>query len=281
MNNVVIDRTSRFSETLNRLRVSGGVAGDAAKDVAKIIGNISTMPTAKPEQYGRLTKHGEPRIKNCFKYDLTGAYRLITIQVRDTVFLRFVGSHEEADRWLENNRGLAPVINSEGKITIVEGKEFASRPQLPIPPDVVFPETLLLSYLSPDEVEFLRVHPSANPLSHFSSDDEILAAVEASPGDRSSVLLDVLIHLRDYRIDSAKAVVELAIGRAQPLAEFQGDIAKEIQKSVNRETLINLRDLSESEYNQILQGSLSDWMLYFHPDQRDVAFDDYYGAVRL
>ncbi len=239
------------------------------------------MPPGKPERYGRLTKHGEPRIKNCFKYDLTGAHRLITIQVRDTAFLLFVGTHAEADRWLDNHRGLEPVINSVGKITIVESKEFASRPQLPLPPDVVLPETLLLSYLTTEEVEFLRVPRSGGALSHFSSDDEILAVVESSPSDTSKVLLDVLIHLRDYRVDSAKGVLELAIGRAQPLAEFQGDIAKEIQKSVNRENLINLRDLSETEYNQILQGSPSDWMLYLHPDQRAVAFDDYDGAVRL
>lgn len=281
MSNVVISRSSRFNEALNRLRVSGGVAGDAAKDVSRIIGNISTMPAGKPEQYGRLTKHGEPRIKSCFKYDLTGAHRLITIQVRDTAFLLFVGTHAEADRWLDNNRGLEPVINSAGKITIIEGKEFSQKAPLPLPPDVVHPETNLLQYLSQEEIDFLRALPSAANLTHFSSDDEILVVVEASPDDTSTLLLDVLIHLRDHRTDSARGVLELAMGRAQPLADFEGDIAKEIQKSVNRENLINLRDLSETEYNQILQGSLSDWMLYLHPDQRTVAFDEYDGAVRL
>jgi len=112
MNNVVISRTAKFNEALNRLRISGGVAAEAAKDAARIIGNISTMPAGKPGEYGRLTKHGEPRIKHCYKYDLAGAHRLITIQVRDTAFLHFVGTHGEADRWLDNNRGLEPIINS-------------------------------------------------------------------------------------------------------------------------------------------------------------------------
>jgi superfamily I DNA/RNA helicase len=150
-----------------------------------------------------------------------------------------------------------------------------------MPPDVVLPTKPLFSYLSSEEIEFLRAPWSGAALTHFSSDDEILQVVEASPSDTSTVLLDVLIHLRDYRIDSAKGVLDLAIGRAQPLAEFQGDIAEEIKKSVNRENLINLRDLSEAEYNQVLTGSLSDWMLYLHPDQQAVAFDDYDGAVRL
>jgi hypothetical protein len=142
MNNVVISRSSRFNEALNRLRVSGGVAGDAAKDVSKIIGNITTMPAGKPEQYGRLTKHGEPRIKNCFKYDLAGGHRLITVQFRDTAFLIFVGTHGEADRWLDNNRGLEPIINSEGKITIVEGKSLLQGLSFQCPPMWFFPRNL-------------------------------------------------------------------------------------------------------------------------------------------
>lgn len=281
MNNVVISRSSRFNQALNRLRVSGGVAADAAKDVSRIVGNMTTMPACKPEQYGRLTRNGEPRIKNCFKYDLAGGHRLITVQVRDTAFLLFVGTHAEADRWLENNRGLEPVINLNGKITIIEGKEFAPRSPLPMPPDIVLPERSLLSYLSPQEIEYLRASSSAAALTHFSSDEEILAVVEAAPPDVSRVFLDVLIHLRDYKVESAHGVLELAMGLAMPLECFQGEIAKEINKNLNRDNLINLRDLSDTEYNQILKGSLSDWMLYLHPDQRIVAFDDYEGAVRL
>jgi hypothetical protein len=199
MSNVVIDRSSQFNKALNRLRVSGGVAAEAAKDVSLIIGNLSTMPAGKQEQYGHLTKHGESRIKNCFKYDLRGAHRLITVQVRDTVFLLFVGTHAEADRWLDNHRGLEPVINSDGKITIIDGKEFTPKGPLPMPPDVVLPETFLLSYLSSEEVNVLRIASSGAALSHFSSDDEILAVVEASPSDTSGVLLDALVHLRDYK----------------------------------------------------------------------------------
>lgn len=239
------------------------------------------MPPGKSAQYGRLTRNGEPRIKNCFKYDLTGGHRLVTVQIRDTAFLLFVGTHAEADRWLENNHGLEPVINKDGKITIIEGKDFVPRAPLPTPPDKVLPETFLLSYLTSEELEFLKIVPSIPPLSHFSSDDEILAVVEANPKDTANVLLDVLIHLRDDRKESAKGVLDLAMGRATPLESFQGEIANEIKKNVNRDNLINLRDLSETEYNQILKGSLSDWMLYLHPDQWTVAFDDYEGPVRL
>ena len=281
MSNVIISRSSRFNEALNRLRVSGGVAGDAAKDVSRIIGNITTMPPGRPERYGRLTRNGEPRIKNCFKYDLTGGHRLVTVQIRDTAFLLFVGTHAEADRWLANNRGLEPVISKDGKISIIEGKNFTPQTPLPPPPEIVFPEQLLISYLSPEEQHFLKVSSPVSRLSHYSSDDEILAAIEASSDNNSGVLLDVLIHLRDYRVESAKAVVDLARGRAQPLDVFTGEIATEIKKTINRDNLVNLRELSEAEYNRILTGSLSDWMLYLHPDQRTVAFDDYDGPIRL
>lgn len=281
MNSVVISRTSRFNESLNRLRLSGGIASDAAKDAARIIGNITTMPAGSAERYGRLTKNGESRIKNCFKYDLSGGYRLVTVQIRDTAFLLFVGTHAEAERWLDTNRGLEPVINNSGKITIIEGQNFNPKLPLPSPPEIVLPKRRLVTYLAAEDLEFLNASADVAQLTHFSSDEEILAAVESSASPTASVLLDVLIHLRDYRTESATGLIYLARGEAQPLEHFQGQIAEEIKKPVNRDNLVNLRDLSQAEYEAILNGSVADWMLYLHPDQRSIAFDDYQGAVRL
>lgn len=49
------------------------------------------------------TKYGENRIKNCRKYDLGCGFRLIMLQRGKTVFIPFLGSHDECQRWLENN----------------------------------------------------------------------------------------------------------------------------------------------------------------------------------
>ena len=59
------------------------------------------------EDFVRLTRSGERRIKKCRKYDLGNGYRLISIQKGATVILLHIGTHDDADRWLERNRGLA------------------------------------------------------------------------------------------------------------------------------------------------------------------------------
>jgi hypothetical protein len=63
-----------------------------------------------------LTKYGEKRIKNCRKYDLGCGYRLITLQRGRTIFIPFLGSHDDCQRWLENNSRLKKVKAGKGTI---------------------------------------------------------------------------------------------------------------------------------------------------------------------
>jgi len=67
---------------------------------------------------GSYTKYGEKRIKNCRKYDLGCGYRLITLQRGAKVFIPFLGTHDECQRWLQNNSRLKEV--SSGKGTLLE-----------------------------------------------------------------------------------------------------------------------------------------------------------------
>ena len=69
------------------------------------------------------TKYGERRIKNCWKYNLGCGYRLITLQRGKTLFIPFLGSHDECQRWLENNSRLKAFHSGKGKtIDIEDGK---------------------------------------------------------------------------------------------------------------------------------------------------------------
>jgi len=69
------------------------------------------------------TKYGENRIKNCRKYDLGCGYRLITLQRGKTVFIPFLGSHDECQRWLENNSRLKAFHAGKGKTIHVDDKD--------------------------------------------------------------------------------------------------------------------------------------------------------------
>lgn len=52
----------------------------------------------------QLTNHGEDRIRYCLKYDLHKFSRLITQQHQDICTFLFIGTHSEADEWLNKNR---------------------------------------------------------------------------------------------------------------------------------------------------------------------------------
>ena len=70
------------------------------------------------DTYLTKTHNGEIRIRNCVKYDLPSAYRLVTVE-NEIRFLLYVGSHDDVDQWLDNNAGLVPTVNSKGKVTCV------------------------------------------------------------------------------------------------------------------------------------------------------------------
>lgn len=98
-------RDPRFDRQLDALRKAGKKNAIAAKKADKIIQNLA-LGWQMLSEIGMLTKNGEFRIKKCIKYDLGRGYRLITIRKADLLFVSFIGTHDECDRWLENNRRL-------------------------------------------------------------------------------------------------------------------------------------------------------------------------------
>src|ERR1700685_1218305 len=67
----------------------------AAISEAGMTGDITSLPR---------TKHGETRIRNVEKYDLSDGHRLVVQLVDGKAKIRaflFVGSHEDTQRWLD------------------------------------------------------------------------------------------------------------------------------------------------------------------------------------
>jgi hypothetical protein len=96
----------RFEKQMRMLRRAGKKAALAAVQVDEIIGNLWSGKTTAAE-IGPVTKHGELRIRGCIKYDLGSGYRLLTFKQGPDLYLLYVGSHDECDRWIENNRDLS------------------------------------------------------------------------------------------------------------------------------------------------------------------------------
>lgn len=110
-----IHRGAKFNKCLNALKKSGGKAALAAGRAEGIIQELAAKGGITPDDFCRLTKHGELRIPKCKKYDLGGGYRLVGVELGEHLVLSYAGAHDACDRWIENNRKFEPAIEEQGE----------------------------------------------------------------------------------------------------------------------------------------------------------------------
>jgi hypothetical protein len=100
-----VHTTKEYEKSRENLLTRGKIGKDVydkarVAEAEALQGFIQTVPR---------THHGEARIPDAEKYDLPGDFRLVVQRINGLdagrVFL-FVGSHEDAEKWLERNRGL-------------------------------------------------------------------------------------------------------------------------------------------------------------------------------
>ncbi len=99
-----------LTRQLRRLHQAGGRSKSAAEHAEAIIRQWLSGEIRRPKQSTRSTRFGETRIKNCFKYDLVEAYRLLAVIDEDHLIFLFVGSHSECDQWICHNIGWKPGV---------------------------------------------------------------------------------------------------------------------------------------------------------------------------
>jgi hypothetical protein len=87
---LLIHKSTEFNKRLAHLRRSGGNAARAAETAHAIIGRLYLG--FSPEEAGGFTNHGEDRVRNCIKYDLPGAHRLICVRHGSDLSLLYIGS---------------------------------------------------------------------------------------------------------------------------------------------------------------------------------------------
>ncbi|MEN6440665.1 MAG: hypothetical protein ABFD97_19005 [Syntrophobacter sp.] len=126
---VYLYQDANFSKQLKTLQKGGGNSAMAAAHALSIIKQLIEGGCRSPREMGRLTKHGEARIKNSFKFDLVGGYRLIGVMRGKEITFLFVGSHDECDHWIKNNAGREPVSDRRRNLVIEirENERMASR----------------------------------------------------------------------------------------------------------------------------------------------------------
>ncbi|MCP4115226.1 MAG: hypothetical protein GY737_07400 [Desulfobacteraceae bacterium] len=94
----------RILKKLEELKELECATAFAAKKADAVIQAL--LKGKKPARAGRLTRHGDARIKKCLKYDLGQGYRLVCVKDGRDLYVLFSGSHDSCDTWLDKNRNL-------------------------------------------------------------------------------------------------------------------------------------------------------------------------------
>ena len=91
-------RVEKNLEQMNALDNAPKIAAKRAEAIIDALKNGIIMARA-----GRLSKTKDARVKKLFKYDLGKGYRLISLKDKSSLYILFVGSHDQCDTWLDTN----------------------------------------------------------------------------------------------------------------------------------------------------------------------------------
>lgn len=106
-----IHQTRRFSKQLQAMYKAGKNERVAAKRAEQILAGLQSDPLHEEAECKR-TRHGELRLRDCRKYDLSCGFRLIGLKRDQRLIFTCIGSHDDCQRWIENNRDCQDDIES-------------------------------------------------------------------------------------------------------------------------------------------------------------------------
>ncbi|MFA6498667.1 MAG: hypothetical protein WC256_09630 [Desulfurivibrionaceae bacterium] len=106
-----IHQTRRFAKRLVAMAKAGKNERIVAERAQRIIADLQTNPLHEEAECKR-TRHGELRLNDCRKYDLSCGFRLIALKRERRLVFIYIGSHDDCQRWIENNRDHQDEIES-------------------------------------------------------------------------------------------------------------------------------------------------------------------------
>jgi mRNA-degrading endonuclease YafQ of YafQ-DinJ toxin-antitoxin module len=98
-----IHQTRRFGKQLQAMYKAGKNERIVAGRAERILADLQADPLHE-ETECRRTHYGEHRLRDCRKYDLSCGFRLIGLKRDRRLIFTCVGSHDDCQRWIENNR---------------------------------------------------------------------------------------------------------------------------------------------------------------------------------
>jgi len=95
----------RFERELESLWKQGGKGVTTAKKAHELLAALTRNGPPDLKKVWKLTGWGEKRIEGCIKYDLGDGFRAICFRRGETLFLSYIGDHDECQKWIDHFSG--------------------------------------------------------------------------------------------------------------------------------------------------------------------------------
>ncbi|MDU9048881.1 MAG: hypothetical protein Q3M30_08505 [Candidatus Electrothrix sp. Rat3] len=137
-----IHQTRNLVKQFEAMRKGGKKERDILQRAESIMTRLQQNSLDKKAEC-RRTYNGEFRLKDCRKYSLSCGFRLIGLKREHRLIFTYIGSHDDCQRWIENNRSCLDEIES-----VLLSPDFVGRSTDPEPDD-----RIVSHYFSEDEYE--------------------------------------------------------------------------------------------------------------------------------
>lgn len=278
---VYLNQTDFRSEML-ALRRKGGPFQLAYQSACNIIESLRLGADVA----NRITNNGESRINHAVKYDLGHGCRLVTVQTDNYIYLLFVGTHDDTERWLDKSRGLRITINPQTRAVRVVQVSQSGDPNLRrLPNNDIYTE---------ENVPFFRRIPAfdisewvkqsflrtqllrIDEATQDSEIEELIVHIQESDKKLAYFLFDLICELKKGAMNGAMARIEKEKGSAVPVEDVPEIESQAVSDANNSQYLANLSDMSKEDVERLFSpDGFRDWMLFLHADQKRIAHADY------
>ena len=285
--NVVIHRDFPFLEQWRAIHAAGPVPPELEVSLRRLIDawNAGQSPSPSPELMARAAGSSVP-------YDLAGGYALITLQTPSLLVVYSVGLAKEMEHWLTSHPSVMLMALIEGQrvsITVLGDVEMNDL-ELLGSGDALDPHVPLLPRIGGIDWKREIGHGGlAKRLLSFTKDldpeelDDTLAELEPRRPEVADLILRVIYHLMDDRIDQARAAVAAYLGKGQVVRlerEVSSGPAPEALDGL--EELVMVDRLSPADLDRLLDPKrFQAWMQFLHPEQRKKVNEDYDHPIVL
>ena len=126
MNQLEIHQTRAFRKQFQSMYRGGKKERTIIERAEEIIRGLQTNLLDEKAARKR-THHGELRLRGCRKYNLSCGFRLISLKRDDRLIFTYIGSHDDCQKWIENNRDFQDEIESQ-PMPLLEGRGEGESP---------------------------------------------------------------------------------------------------------------------------------------------------------